>query len=222
MHNFWDSPRFSHRYPGANALQLQAGGTRRFKIQTRPKFLTAERDAMGTLRYALLGLLDRQPMTGYELTREFSSALSEFWNARHSQIYPELKRLAAEGLVEFSTEITGTQLERKRYSITLAGKRAFKTWEGASHPLPPTPKDEFKLQLFFSDSLSATGRKRLLQDNLTAHQARLEHLEHNAEAFGTPEDLSDRELNDYLVLQGAIMRERASCTWLEKCLETCR
>ena len=174
---------------------------------------------MGTLRYALLGLLDRQPMTGYELTQEFNSALSEFWSARHSQIYPELKRLAAEGLVEFSTEITGTQLERKRYRITTAGKRAFKTWESTSHPLPPTPKDEFKLQLFFSDSLSAEERARLLKDHLAAHRARLEHLEHNAEAFEAPEHLDDRELNDYLVLEGAIMREQASCAWLERCLE---
>lgn len=48
---------------------------------------------MGTLKYAILGLLNRNEMTGYELSKEFETTLFEFWNAKHSQIYPELKSL---------------------------------------------------------------------------------------------------------------------------------
>ena len=46
---------------------------------------------MGTLKYAILGLLNRKSMTGYDLSKEFETTLFEFWNAKHSQIYPELK-----------------------------------------------------------------------------------------------------------------------------------
>ena len=46
---------------------------------------------MGTLKYAILGLLNRNEMTGYELSKEFETTLFECWNAKHSQIYPELK-----------------------------------------------------------------------------------------------------------------------------------
>ena len=81
---------------------------------------------METLKYAILGLLMKKDMTGYELTKEFNSALFEFWNASHSQIYPKLKALTKEGLIEYHIEITGTVLEKKVYTITDAGKEAFK------------------------------------------------------------------------------------------------
>ena len=68
---------------------------------------------MGTLRYAILGLLNRKAMTGYDLSKEFQTSLAEFWHAKHSQIYPELKSLAEDGLITFQTEITGTVLEKK-------------------------------------------------------------------------------------------------------------
>ena len=68
---------------------------------------------MGTLKYAILGLLNRNEMTGYELSKEFETTLFEFWNAKHSQIYPELKSLNAEGLIQYRVEITGNVLEKK-------------------------------------------------------------------------------------------------------------
>ena len=49
---------------------------------------------MRTLKYAILGLINRKPMTGYDITREFNSNnLANFWYAKHSQVYPELGRL---------------------------------------------------------------------------------------------------------------------------------
>ncbi len=179
---------------------------------------------MGTLRYAVLGLLNRKDMTGYELTREFNSSLAEFWSARHSQIYPELRRLAEEGLVTYEVETSGTALEKKRYSITPEGRRAFLAWERKPQKPKPTPKDEFRLQLFFSDSLKADEREALLRDQLRIRRERLEHLESNeAElvAGRATEELAGAEQSDYLVLLGAIERERAACRWLERCLELC-
>ena len=113
---------------------------------------------METLKYAILGLLMKKDMTGYELTKEFNSALFEFWNASHSQIYPKLKALTKEGLIEYHIEITGTVLEKKVYTITDAGKEAFKKWEETLYPMPSLPKDEFRLQLFFSHLASPEFR----------------------------------------------------------------
>ena len=177
---------------------------------------------MGTLRYAVLGLLNRKDMTGYELTREFNSSLAEFWSARHSQIYPELRSLAEEGLVIYEVETSGTALEKKRYSITAEGRRAFMAWEKKPQKPKPTPKDEFRLQLFFSDSLKPAERAVLLDDQLRVHAERLAHLEKNEADLLAGRDaaaLKGAEQSDYLVLLGALERERASCRWLEKCLE---
>ena len=45
-----------------------------------------------TLRYILLGLLSKKQMTGYELNQSFKNEIGEFWQAKHSQIYPELAK----------------------------------------------------------------------------------------------------------------------------------
>lgn len=177
---------------------------------------------MGVLRYAILGLLNRQDMTGYDLTKEFQTSLSEFWSAKHSQIYPELKTLAENHLVEFKTEITGNVLEKKLYSITELGKKELLEWAENYTKIPPLPKDEFKLQLFFSDCIPAQQRIQLLKNQLEQHQKWLEHLNHNLTKFDTIPPTKESEFSDYLVLLGAINREESSCNWLNTCINLCK
>ena len=71
-------------------------------------------------------LIQRAPATGYDISKAFSGRLGSIWGARHSQIYPELKKLTEEGLVN-CTVISELQ-EKKLYSITEAGKEAFRAW----------------------------------------------------------------------------------------------
>ena len=66
---------------------------------------------MRTLKYAILGLLNQKKMTGYDLMKQFESALCEFWSAKHSQIYPELKKLTEEGCVAYRQEASDNGLE---------------------------------------------------------------------------------------------------------------
>lgn len=176
---------------------------------------------MGVLKYALLGLLNRRSMTGYDLKKELESDLAEFWTAQHSQIYPELKHLYQEGTVDFIIEIAGTSLEKKLYTITEAGRQDFAEWLERAHKMPPTPKDEFKLQLYFSDCLTVERRLHLLNDQLYQHRDRLRHLQRNQEKFRGIPPVHTAAFGDYLVLMGAIMREEASCAWLEQCIELC-
>lgn len=176
---------------------------------------------MGTLQYAILGLLNRHDMTGYDLAKEFQTSLSEFWSAKHSQIYPELKSLAENCLVEFKTEITGNVLEKKLYSITDAGRKELIKWGGSYFQRKPFPKDEFKLQLFFSDCILAEQRILLLKNQLDQHQERLSHLNHNLTKFDTIPPVEETEFSDYLVLLGAISREEGACSWLNTCIDLC-
>lgn len=177
---------------------------------------------MGVLRYAILGLLNRKDMTGYDLTKEFQAALSEFWYAKHSQIYPELKILAKDRLVDFKTEITGNVLEKKVYSITELGREELLKWAKCLPEILPVPKDEFRLQLFFSDCISPAQRIQLLENQLGQHQKRLKHLRRNLTQFDVVPPVEECKFSDYMVLLGAISREEGSCSWLEKCIEMCK
>lgn len=175
-------------------------------------------DLMRTLKYAILGLLNQKSMTGYELMKQFESALCEFWSAKHSQIYPELKRLVDEGCVVYEIEISGTVLEKKVYRLTEKGRQDFHAWLSAETKLEPTPKNVARLKIFFCSSLSAEERDAFLKDQLAQHEARLAHLLHNQESFSSVPAPDTDAFGDYLVLMGAVMREEMNCAWLKKCL----
>ena len=53
-----------------------------------------------SLRHALLALLSAHPMTGYDVAKRFDGSVGFMWQAPHSQIYPELRRMEDAGLVK--------------------------------------------------------------------------------------------------------------------------
>ncbi|MGD1011457.1 MAG: PadR family transcriptional regulator [Acidimicrobiales bacterium] len=84
-----------------------------------------------SLRHALLDALAGEPMSGYDLTRYFAASLSNVWPAQHSQIYPELAKLVAEGLIAQTDQ--GPR-GRKVYSTTPAGVDALREWLRETSP----------------------------------------------------------------------------------------
>ena len=98
-----------------------------------------------SLRHALLGLLAAAPASGYELTKQFEMSLGNAWGARHSQIYPELRRLAEEGLLEAGDE--GAR-GRKEYTITPDGRAELRRWLVDTEP-DRSARNEPLLRVFF-------------------------------------------------------------------------
>ena len=66
-----------------------------------------------SLKYALLGFLNYGPHTGYELKKFFDVSVAHFWNAELSQIYPTLKTLETEGLVDMDVQVQADRPNRK-------------------------------------------------------------------------------------------------------------
>ncbi|MDJ0399117.1 PadR family transcriptional regulator [Rhodococcus rhodochrous] len=90
-----------------------------------------------SLRYALLALLTAEPLTGYDAAKRFGGSVGHVWHAPDSQIYPELRRMEREGLVEGEQVRWGPNSTKTRYSITDEGIRAFREW--MSTPLDYAP-----------------------------------------------------------------------------------
>ena len=113
---------------------------------------------MRVLKYAILGLLNQKSMSGYELSSEFESALNEFWNAKHSQIYPELKKLTEEGMITFET-----YWKRKSIRSPRRGKSLFENgWQRISRFLRRR-KIPFVSAFFFPMSCRWNGDWRCLK-----------------------------------------------------------
>jgi PadR family transcriptional regulator AphA len=112
-----------------------------------------------SLRYALLGLLADEPASGYDLTRRFEKALRRYaWHAQHSQIYPELSRLAADGLVAVAAE--GAR-GRRTYAITEAGRTELRRWM-LNPPDVFVVRNEFVLRMFLLSTLDTEDARALL------------------------------------------------------------
>lgn len=83
-----------------------------------------------TLRDALLALLSSGPMTGYDVGKQFSTSVGHVWHAPDSQIYPELRKMEAEGLLAGSQVPWGTRGATKReYALTAEGEEALRAWQ---------------------------------------------------------------------------------------------
>lgn len=81
-----------------------------------------------TTSFALLGLLQRQPWSAYELTRYMrNSILRAIWPRAESHLYSEPKLLLKRGYVECREEHNGAR-KRAVYSITDSGLAALSSW----------------------------------------------------------------------------------------------
>lgn len=83
---------------------------------------------MKALGYAILGLLAREPLTGYDLAKGMERPIGYMWMAQHSQIYPELAALQSTGLVRHRVVDGRGPRDTKRYWITEKGIAALDTW----------------------------------------------------------------------------------------------
>lgn len=105
-----------------------------------------------SLKYALLGLLSYQPMSGYDLKAIFDRSINHFWSAALSQIYPALSEMVAAGLLTVSVQQQEGRPNRKIYSVTDAGRQALVSWLSEPQPLPHD-RYTFLVQLFFGGAL---------------------------------------------------------------------
>jgi DNA-binding PadR family transcriptional regulator len=124
-------------------------------------------------QYAILGALTLGPMSGYDLKQFTDESVRHFWAESFGQIYPILRRLEAEGLVERQPGLPASGRERIVYAITNAGRAALARWVGepARHEVG---RVEVLLKLFFARNGPPGTAERLLRAFRAEHAARLE------------------------------------------------
>ena len=128
-----------------------------------------------TLRYSLLGLLAARPRTGYELTKAFDASLLNVWPASHSQIYPELGKLADEGLIR---QIESGTRGKRVYAITPSGLEAVRTWL-MTEPDRSTKNPSF-LRVFFLWLMDPDDAIAFLREDAEVHRRKLDEYEGGA------------------------------------------
>jgi PadR family transcriptional regulator AphA len=163
----------------------------------------------------ILGLLSPRPLSGYDIKAIVDRSTRFFWAASYGQIYPELKRLEAEGLVEGEDQPNGGR-SRRVYSLTPAGREALHDWLLGS-TVTVELRDESLLRLFFADALPHEEALLLLEGRKRGHEQYLEVLREIQALPGGP----DPTYVD-LVLRWGIDFNEWGARWCEEQLERLR
>jgi DNA-binding PadR family transcriptional regulator len=137
--------------------------------------------------YVILGMLRNEPRSGYEIKAAVDNSTRFFWAASYGQIYPELKRLAAAGLVEGVDSPRG---DRKRivYELTSDGEAELKDWLRRP-PETTEMREEGLLKLFFAGVLKpaeAVETLRSMRRQRLGLVERLRSMEREKEAMEDP------------------------------------
>lgn len=105
-------------------------------------------------KFLILGLLSEEPLSGYEIKKIVDTRFSFFWSESFGQIYPQLKKLSEEGLIEETgIKETGNNKASKKYSITDKGINGLKQW--LKEPVEKeVVRYEILLKMYFSNILS--------------------------------------------------------------------
>src|SRR6266568_7598022 len=143
---------------------------------------TKERNPMTTLEYKLLGLLARQPMSGYDLASHLKQRFVPFGPISHTQIYPALASLEQQELVRYHiVEQHAVRPNKKVYELTEEGQAALRQWVESPTPLVIL-SDEFCLKAY---SLWLADPQRMMarfREQIQFHKERLAKHEQTLQA----------------------------------------
>jgi len=171
------------------------------------------------LPYILLGLLESDNKTGYDLKKEFDTEVGEFWSAKHNQLYLELKRMEQDSLITSKTGYFGNKIEKTYYQITDKGREMLDKWRSSSQDELVVSKDEFILKLYFLHDKNDPRIIRMLERQLESKQIKYQHLLDRRELLFNNEDSIKDNYGHFLILEHAISREKEYIDWLNKAIK---
>jgi PadR family transcriptional regulator AphA len=165
-----------------------------------------------SIRHFVLGLLNRQPMSGYDIKR-FLKRLSWLIDSpSFGSLYPALHALLKDDLVTVEVVPCEDKPPRKIYTITEAGKYILREW--MDQPVTSNASlKAFLMRLILAGNLSHDGLVTHLQQRQAQVTAHRRALERTAETMGESIDLGDRLALDY-----GLTVASAELTWLDRTL----
>jgi len=175
-----------------------------------------------SLAHVILGLLQQQERTGYDLKTEcFNQCLAHLWPADQAQIYRTLDKLEAQGWIVCTVQIQHDRPNRKVYQITDAGLAELTQWLQTHQPLPIL-REPLLAQLHFAALLPNEAIIHLLEQELEARREKLAECEALAASTLEATAASREQKMQRLVVELVRRREQTYLDWLNDAIETLR
>lgn len=170
------------------------------------------------LSHAIMTALLDEPLSGYDLAREFQTSLGFFWHASHQQIYQELRKLSGQGWLEATGVSQSGKPDKIVYALTRAGRRALDRWVGEPSRRKPA-KDDLLVKLYsigYSDPAPLVAELHQRLDEHRHNLALYRRIRDNR--YRDPASLSARRQGIYLALLAGIRGEETALGWCEEAI----
>ncbi|MER7972897.1 MULTISPECIES: PadR family transcriptional regulator [unclassified Streptomyces] len=176
------------------------------------------------LRNAVMAALLDGEASGYDLAKGFAASVANFWMATPQQLYRELERMEADGLVAARVVTQERRPNKRLFSLTDAGLTALRQYLAEAPDKPPAIRDELMVKVQCVD----------IGDPGPVRAAIVERVERAAVKLARYERMRDRLLDGrdehtyltgtdrvgpYLTLLGGMALERANLQWGESVLK---
>lgn len=177
---------------------------------------------MSSIRYALLSLLAREPLSGYDIKQHMNNRFGPFWKAGSNQVYPELSKMEGEGLVKLQgVEQHTYRPARKLYEITEAGREALIEWTTEPGELEKV-RDDFLLKVYNSWLVEPEKMikhieeiKRQHEERLAAYLEKVTELNHMLGTSNSVDPIS----SSISVVEFGVKYERIYIEWCDQLIK---
>lgn len=175
-----------------------------------------------TLEYIVLGLISIEPQSGYSIVSYFDEDSYNSWSASPGSVYPMLKRLEKQGMINGELEIEYETRPRKMYTLTDEGAESLDVW------LKEVPK----MRPFYEQKELATLRFQFMERRLPTIDV-LKWLQNYLDAINyathgstfyqeeinrAMEEHGQVSVHSQLLMEGYMMELNTLRTWLEMSL----
>ncbi len=174
------------------------------------------------LQEAILVALTHGTASGYDLAKTFDVSVANYWSATAQQLYRELDRMAASGLVSAEMVEQERRPNKRIYSLTPAGRAALRE-STTRTPKPTAIRDELLVQVEAIDDGDTDSVRVFIHQRLATSRAKLARYERRREGMldgGSEAHFlqTARRIGPYLTLARGIAFERENIAWFEMVL----
>jgi PadR family transcriptional regulator AphA len=166
-------------------------------------------------RFAVLGMLSMGPASGYDIKKLMSQSTDHFWREGDGSIYPILKELLDEGMVNCETINGESGKPKKQYTITEDGLRELQDWLKEDSFIA-THRIEVMLKVFFGWNVN----KQVTIDHIKKLHLRSVEMRKSLEKLKNDFiPTAGPGLYRFLTIQSGMLHAEASIKWCEEALE---
>lgn len=170
------------------------------------------------LRNAVMAALLEGEASGYDLAKGFDATVANFWMTTPQQLYRELERMEAEGLVSARVVQQERRPNKRLFSLTEAGREAVRAYTAEPAGRPSVIRDELMVKVQSLDAGDIEAVRAAVAERMEWATAKLERYERIRQRLldGRSEEAYFAEaerIGPYLTLMRGMSFERENLQW---------